>query len=80
MELWKELLINGLQNESCNFDYINDTILKDILESSCYQVLLQIKQTIDDENLLDHDCFLKIEAILSTLEKYNIFCNRHDFS
>ena len=42
MELWQELLINGLQNENYKFDYINDKILKEIVESSCYKVLLQI--------------------------------------
>ena len=79
MELWRELLINGLQNENYKFNYINDKTLKEILESSCYKVLLQIKQTIDDERLLDQDCFIKIEEIICALEENNIFCDRHDF-
>ena len=79
MELWQELLINGLQNENYKFDYINDKILKEIVESSCYKVLLQIKQTVEDESLSDQNCFIKIEAIISTLEENNIFCDRHDF-
>ncbi len=44
MELWRELLISGLQNENNKFDYINDKTLKEIVESRCYKVLLQIKQ------------------------------------
>ena len=79
MDLWRELLISGLQSENYKHGYINDDILKNIIENRCYQVLLQLKQTIDDENLADQDCFIKIEEILYTLEKNGIFCNRHDF-
>ncbi len=79
MELWRELLISGLQNESYEFEYINDKTIKEIVENTCYKVLLQIKQTIEDESLLDKDCFIKIEEIICTLEKNNIFCDRHDF-
>ena len=79
MELWRELLISGLQNENNKFDCINDKTLKEIVESRCYKVLLQIKQIIEDENLLDEDCFIKIEEIICALEENNIFCNRHDF-
>ena len=79
MELWRELLISGLQNENNKFDYINDKTLKEIVESRCYKVLLQIKQIIKDERLLDQDCFMKIEKIICALEENNVFCNRHDF-
>lgn len=53
MELWRELLINGLQNENNKFDFINDKTLSEILKNECYKVLLQIKQTIEDERLSD---------------------------
>ena len=79
MKLWRELLISGLQNESCTFDYIDDKLLKEIIEKQCYKALLQIKNIVDDENLSDKDCFNKIEEIICALEKNNIFCNRHDF-
>jgi hypothetical protein len=79
MELWKELLITGLQNENNMYEYLNDKILKEIVENSCYKILLQIKQTIEDESLFDQDCFIKIEEILSKLEENGIFCDRHDF-
>jgi hypothetical protein len=79
MELWRELLISGLQNGTYEIDFINDKIIQEIIESQCYKVLLQIKQTLDDKKLLDNDCFFKIEAILCTLEKNNVFCDRHDF-
>ena len=79
MELWRELLISGLQDESYKFDYINDATLKEIVENRCYKVLLQIKQIIENESLLDQDCFITIEEIICKLEENNIFCNRHDF-
>ena len=79
MELWRELIISGLQNESAEFDIINDEILIDILENKSYKVLQQIKQTLDDETLKDEDCFIMIEEILKVLEGNNIFCDRHDF-
>lgn len=79
MELWRELLISGLQNEDNKLNSIDDKILKDILLDKCYKVLLQIKETLEDERLLDEDCFIKIEEIMSVLEQNKIFCNRHDF-
>ena len=79
MELWRELLINGLQNKNCEFHYINDKILTEIVNNKCYKVLLQIKQIIDDTSLLDEDCFIKIEEIIYALEENDIFCDRHDF-
>ncbi len=79
MELWRELLISGLQNENYKLEYISDKIIKDIIEKRSYEVLLQIKQVIDNEKLSDKDCFIKIEEVLCVLEKNNIFCDRHDF-
>ena len=79
MDLWRELLINGLQNESTKFDNFNDNVLIDVLEKQCYKVLEQIKQTLDNEILTDEDCFNKIEKIICALEQNGIFCDRHDF-
>lgn len=79
MELWRELLISGLQNENYSFKQFEDSILKEVIESRCYKTLILIKQLIDDENLSDKDCFFKIEEILCTLERNGIFCDRHDF-
>ena len=79
MELWRELLISGLQNESYRLDGIDDKTLKEMVESRSYQVLLQIKQTIEEERLSDRDCFIKIEKIICALEENKIFCDRHDF-
>ena len=79
MELWRELLISGLQNENYKLDYVNDQIIKEMVEKRSYEVLLQVKQIINNEKLSDKECFIKIEEILCVLEKNNIFCDRHDF-
>ena len=79
MELWRELAISALQNETYDFDFLNDKFLKEIIESECYKVLKEIKDFLDEEILSDEDCFIKIEEIIGVLEKNNIFCNRHDF-
>ena len=60
MELWRELLINGLQNENYKFDFIDDNILKEIIKSNSYKTLNKIKKLIDDKRLSDKDCFIKI--------------------
>ena len=79
MELWRELLISGLQNDNYKLESINDKTLNEITESRIYQVLFQIKQIIENEKLSDQDCFTKIEKIICTLEDNKIFCDRHDF-
>ena len=38
MELWRELLISGLQNENFKTDRIDDKTLKEIVEGRSYQV------------------------------------------
>ena len=79
MELWRELLISGLQDENNKFDCFNDNGLKQIIENKCYKVLLQIIKTLDDQRLSDNDCFVKIEEIVYELEDNGIHCERHDF-
>lgn len=79
MELWRALLLSGLQNEHYTFESIDDNTIKEIIENKCYKVLCQIKQIIDDEKFSDIDCFSKIEKIIYKLEEHNIFCDRHDF-
>ena len=79
MELWKELLVGGIYNMDSGIDFNGDTTMKEIIESSCYKVLKEIKEIIDDLSLSDEDCFYKIENIILVLEKNKIFCDRHDF-
>ncbi len=79
MELWRELLISGLQDENNKFQCVNDNVLKQIIENKCYKVLLQIIKTLDDQRLSDNVCFVKIEEIICKLEENNLHCDRHDF-
>ena len=61
MKLWKELLVSGLENDNYELDYINDEIIKDIIQNKCYKILLQIKQTIENQKLSDKDCLIKLK-------------------
>ncbi len=79
MDLWKNILISGLQNENTVFDFNDDNTFKEIINSQCYKILQSIINVINDDNLSDEKCFYKIEKILSNLENYTIFTNRHDF-
>ena len=63
MELWKELLITGLQNENNMYVYLNDKILKEIVENSCikfyYKLNKQLKMKV-----------YQIKTVLLKLKKY----------
>ena len=79
MDLWKKILINGLQNENDFIDFTNDDTLKKVIESESYKILQSIICLINDVNLSDENCFYKIEKILTLLKNNNIFTDRHDF-
>ena len=80
MELWKELLISGLQNGYDVLESINDSALKKIIEDKSYKVLLEIKEVLNDSNLTDEDCFYKIEKIVCVFEAIGSNGgSRHDF-
>ena len=77
MELWKELLLYGLQ--SGEEDFIDNKTIKEIIKDKAYEVLLSIKEVLDNLSLSDEECFCKIEEIMHVLEKRGIFTDRHDF-
>ncbi len=52
MELWQEILKNTFEGEMG---------LVDFLSSRCHLALEKIKKIIEDENLNDKECFIKIE-------------------
>ncbi|MEG1578691.1 MAG: hypothetical protein RR336_08005, partial [Oscillospiraceae bacterium] len=52
-----QVLIEAVKNNSSQ-----------IIEGRCYQALNKIKAVIQDDSLEDKDCFLKIEAIIESLE------------
>lgn len=54
--------------------------INDLIEQECYKALRKIKAVIQDDNLDDPECFMKIEKIILALEEIGSNGgNRHDF-
>lgn len=81
MELWKEILAEVLSEEQAQVTFPNLTIsAAEIVEGACYRALNNIKTILENEELSDPECFLKIEQIIRTLESLGSNCgSRHDF-
>ena len=81
MDLYKEILAKILENEEVHIVFPNLKVdAADIVEMKCYQALQKIKAIIEDDNLTDSECFMKIEAIVGLLEELGSDGGpRHDF-
>lgn len=81
MNLYKDILAKMLENEEINICFPNLKInTEKIVTDACYQAILKIKEIMNDENIDDADCFMKIEGIINTLNDIGVYCgNRHDF-
>ena len=80
MELFKELLAKLVQEEKIQVVFPQISDINKTIESACYVALSQIKEIINNDNISDKECFIKIEEIISVLQKNGIdFGNRHDF-
>lgn len=81
MELWMEILAQYLAKEQAQVVFPNLKLdCAAVVEGECYQALSKIKAILTDDNMEDKECFLKMEAIVSTLESLGSNAgNRHDF-
>ncbi len=81
MDLFKEILINALSKETTQISFPSlDGNIEKLFEKECYQVLIKIKEILDDDTLEDKECFYRIEKIVRAFE--DIGClglTRHDF-
>ena len=81
MDLYKELSVNYLKSSRIKVAFPDLKIdVREIIELTCYQALQQIKEIIEDNDLSDEECFIKIEKIVCVFE--SIGSNggdRHDF-
>ncbi len=51
-----------------------------IVEMECYKALKRIKEILEDDELEDEECFMKIEEIVCVFEDLGMGCgSRHDF-
>lgn len=77
MELFKDILIRVIENNLSETDL---KYMSHIVESESYKALKKIKAIIEDDNLDDEECFIKIEEIVRVFESLGSDGgNRHDF-
>lgn len=81
MEFYPEILAAILSHEEANIVFPQLKLnAEQLIEKACYKALSQIKSLLEDEQLDDPSCVIKIEEILRIFEKLEIRCgNRHDF-
>lgn len=81
LDLFKEILINALSKETAQVSFPSfDGNIEKLFEKECYQVLLKIKEILNDHTLEDDECFYRIEHIVRTFEDLGCMdLSRHDF-
>ncbi len=81
MELYKEILSHALMKGQIQVTLQGqEPDITKLIERECYKALQKIKTIIEDDSLEDSECFMKIEAIVCTLEEIGSDGGtRHDF-
>lgn len=81
MELYKEILIHALKQESLLVTFSNPDIdEKEIVNTIRYQALQKIKAILEDDSLSDADCFMQIEKIVEVFKSFETRISyRHNF-
>ncbi len=80
MELWQEIFCTLLQNEQIKIQFSDKIDIEKLFHDACYKALQEIKRIIEDETLDDPSCFMKVEAVIRTLETMGSNGGfRHDF-
>lgn len=81
MELYKEILAHILEKEEVQVLFPNLKIeANEIIELACYKALCEIKAIIEDTNLDDEECFMRVENMVRVFENMGSDGGvRHDF-
>lgn len=76
MELWQEILENNYEETIS----LKSADIAALIESKCYKTLKEIKEIIENTELNDKECFMKIEEVVNAFEKIGSSGGfRHDF-
>jgi len=76
--LYQEILVAHFKKELVS--QLSPNEITEIIHDTCYQTLQKIKAVIEDDELSDTECFMKIEQIICLLEEIGSDGgNRHDF-
>ena len=81
MELYKQILIRLLADEKIDVTFANVTLdINRIVKDICYQALCEIKAVVENDDLDDEECFMRIEKIVHIYESLGSDGGtRHDF-
>ncbi len=81
MELYKEILIHALAQQSAEVSFPGlELTAEKLVGSTCCKTLEWIKAVVHDHSLSDPECFRRIEEIILELEAIGSSGgDRHDF-
>ena len=81
MKMYEQILVNALENETVQVVFPNVKLNPtEIVQLNCYQAIEKIRDVLQNEDLEDVDCFMRIEEIVNTLEDLGVDVDgRHDF-
>ncbi len=81
MKMYEQILVKALENETVQVVFPNVKLNPtEIVQLNCYQAIEKIRDVLQNEDLEDVDCFMRIEEIVNTLEDLGVDVDgRHDF-
>ena len=81
MKMYEQILVKALENETVQVVFPNVKLNPtEIVQLNCYQAIEKIRDVLQNEDLEDVDCFMRIEEIVNTLEYLGVDVDgRHDF-
>ena len=80
MKMYEQILVKALENETVQVVFPNVKLNPtEIVQLNCYQAIEKIRDVLQNEDLEDVDCFMRIEEIVNTLEDLGVDVDgRHD--
>ena len=81
MKKYEQILVKAQENKTVQVVFPNVKLNPtEIVQLNCYQAIEKIRDVLQNEDLEDVDCFMRIEEIVNTLEDLGVDVDgRHDF-